>query len=84
MSLRPSCLGKFEELERNLRVLMVRASAGNIHHGRDRDHSLSQHAALSAPIFYFAGPPKMVAGVSNVVEAGVDPTRVQSEEFDGY
>jgi hypothetical protein len=27
---------------------------------------------------------KTVAGVSNAVEAGVDPTRVQSEEFDGY
>jgi hypothetical protein len=26
----------------------------------------------------------MVAGVSNAVEAGVDPTHVQSEEFDGY
>jgi ferredoxin-NADP reductase len=63
---------------------VVSASAGNIHHGRDRDYRLSQHAALSAPIFYFAGPPKMVAGVSNAVEAGVDPTRVQSEEFDGY
>jgi ferredoxin-NADP reductase len=39
---------------------------------------------LSAPILYFAGPSKMVAGVSNAEEAGVDPTRVQSEEFDGY
>ncbi|MGH7219150.1 MAG: hypothetical protein ACREI1_02315 [Nitrospiraceae bacterium] len=45
MSLRPSYLGKVEELKRNLRVLVVSASAGNIHHVRDRDHSLSQHAA---------------------------------------
>ena len=51
-----------------------------------RNHRFpAQHLGnLSAPTFYFAGPPKTVVGVSNAVEAGVDPTRVQSEEFDGY
>ena len=40
---------------------------------------------LSAPIFYLAGPPGLVAGLSKVViEAGADASRVRSEEFAGY
>jgi len=40
---------------------------------------------MSAPIFYLAGPPGLVAAVSKaVLEAGADPSHVQSEEFEGY
>lgn len=40
---------------------------------------------LGIPIFYLAGPPGMVAGVTKtVIEAGADPARVRSEAFEGY
>ena len=40
---------------------------------------------LTSPIFYLAGPPGLVVGLSKVVvEAGGDPSRVRSEEFSGY
>jgi ferredoxin-NADP reductase len=40
---------------------------------------------LNTPIFYLAGPPGLVAGVTKtVIEAGANPTRVRSEEFEGY
>ena len=40
---------------------------------------------LTAPIFYLAGPPGLVTGLTKVViEAGADPSRVRAEEFSGY
>lgn len=47
---------------------------------------LSEHAGdLARPIFYVAGPPRLVAGVAQaLLAAGVDPGRVLSDEFDGY
>jgi ferredoxin-NADP reductase len=40
---------------------------------------------VTAPIFYIAGPPGLVAAVSKVViEAGADAAHVRSEEFEGY
>ena len=40
---------------------------------------------MTAPIFYLAGPPGLVvAATKTVLEAGVDPARVLSEEFSGY
>lgn len=40
---------------------------------------------LTAPIFYLAGPPGLVTGLTKVViEAGGDPSHVQAEEFSGY
>jgi ferredoxin-NADP reductase len=40
---------------------------------------------LGRPIFYLAGPPGLVTGGTKaVIEAGADPTRVRSEEFEGY
>lgn len=40
---------------------------------------------IITPIFYLAGPPGLVAGITKaVIEAGADPTRVRSEEFEGY
>jgi len=40
---------------------------------------------LGKPIFYIAGPPGLVTGLTKaVIEAGVDPDRVRSEEFEGY
>ncbi len=47
---------------------------------------LRDHAGdLGKPIFYLAGPPGLVAGVSKTVTAaGVNPERVLAEEFEGY
>jgi ferredoxin-NADP reductase len=47
---------------------------------------LRDHAGdLGKPIFYVAGPPGLVAGVSQTVTAaGVNPERVLAEEFEGY
>jgi len=47
---------------------------------------LRDHAGdLDKPIFYLAGPPGLVAGVSKTVtEAGVNPEHVLAEEFEGY
>jgi ferredoxin-NADP reductase len=46
-----------------------------------RDHV----SDLAAPIFYVAGPPGLVAAASKtVLAAGVDPARLQTEEFGGY
>jgi len=40
---------------------------------------------LGRPIFYLAGPPGLVAGVTKIaIETGADPARVRSEEFEGY
>ncbi|MGH7452217.1 MAG: ferredoxin--NADP reductase [bacterium] len=40
---------------------------------------------LANPIVYLAGPPGLVAGVTKaVLEAGADPSRIHSEEFEGY
>lgn len=40
---------------------------------------------LTAPIFYIAGPPGLVEGLTKVVaEAGADPSHVRAEEFAGY
>ncbi len=40
---------------------------------------------LAQPIFYLAGPPGLVAGVTKVViAAGAEPARVRAEEFEGY
>lgn len=40
---------------------------------------------LSGPVFYVAGPPGLVTGITAAVrEAGVDPSHVRSEEFPGY
>jgi ferredoxin-NADP reductase len=40
---------------------------------------------VGAPTFYVAGPPGMVTGVTGaVLDAGANPVRVRSEEFEGY
>lgn len=40
---------------------------------------------LAAPIFYLAGPPGLVGGLTKVVvEAGAEPAQVRAEEFAGY
>lgn len=40
---------------------------------------------LSAPIFYLAGPPSMVAAMYQMlVKAGVDSDNIRSDEFSGY
>jgi ferredoxin-NADP reductase len=40
---------------------------------------------MTAPIFYLAGPPGLVAAVSRaVLDAGADPEHIRSEEFEGY
>lgn len=40
---------------------------------------------IMTPIFYIAGPPGMVTGISKaVIEAGTDSARVRSEKFEGY
>jgi len=40
---------------------------------------------LDTSIFYLAGPPGLVSGGTKaVIEAGADPARVRSEEFEGY
>ncbi len=40
---------------------------------------------LTTPIFYLAGPPGLVEGLTKVVvEAGADPSHVRVEEFVGY
>ncbi len=40
---------------------------------------------LTAPIFYLAGPPGLVVGLTKVVvEAGADLSHVRAEEFAGY
>jgi ferredoxin-NADP reductase len=40
---------------------------------------------VGAPTFYIAGPPGMVTGVTGaVLDAGANPARVRSEEFEGY
>lgn len=40
---------------------------------------------LAAPIYYIAGPPKMVAGMYQMlVAAGIDTDNVRTEEFSGY
>ena len=42
-------------------------------------------ADMALPVFYVAGPPGLVAAVArSVVDAGADPARVRSEEFEGY
>ncbi len=40
---------------------------------------------LSKPIFYVAGPPGLVAAMTKAVQdAGVNPDRLQADEFEGY
>jgi ferredoxin-NADP reductase len=40
---------------------------------------------IMTPMFYIAGPPGMVAGISKaVIAAGTDSARVRSEKFEGY
>lgn len=40
---------------------------------------------MTAPIFYLAGPPGLVAGIVKVLaDAGADPAHVRAEEFKGY
>jgi ferredoxin-NADP reductase len=40
---------------------------------------------LTRPIFYVAGPPRLVAGIEQaLLAAGVDPGRVLADAFDGY
>lgn len=54
--------------------------------GRIDQGMLSRHLReLHGPIFYIAGPPGMVAGLTQmVVAAGVDEDDVRTEEFAGY
>ena len=49
-------------------------------------HFLREHIGdIMAPVFYIAGPPGMVTGISKaVVEAGSETAHVRSEKFDGY
>ena len=40
---------------------------------------------IMSPIFYIAGPPGMVTGITKAVtQAGAETARVRSEKFDGY
>jgi len=49
------------------------------------DFLRSHIAEIATSIFYLAGPPGLVAGITKAVsEAGVDPAHVRSEEFAGY
>ena len=49
------------------------------------DFLRSHIAQIATSMFYLAGPPGLVAGVTKAVsEAGVDPANVRSEEFAGY
>jgi len=47
---------------------------------------LRQHVGdIMTSVFYIAGPPGMVAGITKAVSlAGVDSTRIRAEQFDGY
>ncbi|HXZ96914.1 MAG TPA: FAD-dependent oxidoreductase [Burkholderiales bacterium] len=49
-------------------------------------HFLREHVGdIMTPVFYIAGPPGMVTGITKaVIEAGAEPARVRSEKFDGY
>ena len=49
------------------------------------DFLRSHITEIATSIFYLAGPPGLVAGITKAVsEAGVDPAHVRSEEFAGY
>ena len=38
-----------------------------------------------SPVYYVAGPPKMVKGLTTMIsEAGVDDDDIRAEEFAGY
>jgi len=51
----------------------------------DADFLREHIGDIMTPIFYIAGPPDMVAGISKaVIEAGTDSARVRSEKFEGY
>lgn len=46
---------------------------------------LSRESGLSTPIFYLAGPARMVAGLHGVLNAmGIDDDDIRTEEFAGY
>ena len=49
-------------------------------------HFLREHIGdIMTPMFYIAGPPGMVAGITKaVIAAGTDSARVRSEKFEGY
>ncbi|HEX7549489.1 MAG TPA: FAD-dependent oxidoreductase [Candidatus Methylomirabilis sp.] len=49
------------------------------------DFLRSHIAKIATSMFYLAGPPGLVAGITKAVsDAGVDPAHVRSEEFAGY
>jgi ferredoxin-NADP reductase len=47
---------------------------------------LTKHlSSLQGPIYYFGGPPAMVAAMrSMLIEAGMDEDDIRAEEFSGY
>jgi ferredoxin-NADP reductase len=51
----------------------------------DREMLARYLKAAVSPIYYIAGPPKMVKGLRTMIhEAGVDDDNIRAEEFAGY
>ena len=59
---------------------------GSVEHGYINAEMLARHLGdLSAPIFYVAGPPAMVAAMEEMLaSAGVSQKNVRAEKFAGY
>ena len=66
--------------------MMMSQKAWNGETGLINKEMLSRHLSnLQGPIYYVAGPPAMVAGMSKMLAgAGVDEDDIRTEEFAGY
>lgn len=53
--------------------------------GRINQTMLAKHLKSASPIYYMAGPPRMVKGLHTLLtETGVDDDDIRAEEFAGY
>jgi ferredoxin-NADP reductase len=88
-------LGELEDLEQRVRGLRLFATMTEMSRSSRRwgglagliDADLVRKASegLTAPIYYLAGPPAMVAGLRKTLgEAHIDDDDIRSEEFYGY
>jgi ferredoxin-NADP reductase len=65
---------------------MTEATDGTGEQGRIDEAMLRRHLSdVERPIYYAAGPPKMVRDMATMLrEAGVAKKHIVTEEFDGY
>jgi ferredoxin-NADP reductase len=85
-------LQKLEQTNANFRFIAMMTdmplskTTWNGETGTIDEQMLSRHLSnLRGPIYYIAGPPAMVAGITKMlVTSGVDEDEIRTEEFAGY